>query len=34
MLEAGIEAVQDLGEAEAEFLEEEHELEPVNHTVH
>ncbi|WP_237064770.1 hypothetical protein [Microbulbifer guangxiensis] len=32
MLEAGIEAVQNLGDSEPEVFEE--ELEPVNHTIH
>lgn len=35
MLEAGIEAVQSIGEVESDFFdEEEMELEPINHTVH
>ncbi|WP_237056007.1 hypothetical protein [Microbulbifer sediminum] len=33
MLEAGIDAVQNIDEIAAEYLEEE-ELEPVNHTIH
>ncbi|SHE50680.1 hypothetical protein SAMN04487965_0039 [Microbulbifer donghaiensis] len=34
MLEAGIEAVQNLDDLEPPYLDEEEELMPINHTVH
>ncbi|MEW5248455.1 hypothetical protein [Microbulbifer sp. 2201CG32-9] len=33
MLEAGIEAVQNIGDSDVDFIDEE-EVEPVNHTIH